>query len=655
MIATLYPSFPLKLTGGTYASLLADTAVVRFLSTRCVLCDLTFQQCSDLFLHHSLAHGCLPPWYLSNFHVGLGCLHQHLRTLDLNPLSDRDIQQLGQTLILRIHCAQLHGHGGGGELSADDGHLARSPAQGAAQTLPGLRPSGDREAPQGQETAKAGDRREYLTTSSQSYGHLTPSSRRQSQMPEPRHGIPGPRKSRSGIDLGGTHDCLQRLDQPQGENNSIAASPGGNYDRPSPTTIHSPDRSKARQRASQEGLAVQPTGHQQPMSLSQLESGEEAIDQVQDPSIAFGGSFQADPGDANMSEGLPGNPEVPQLEEDVHGHHQSGALHVAGESQNCSKSMAPPATIGFSQFLAAHPGTSSTIQPAAQSSCQAPPTTDVEALRPFVNSNGLNCYANSSCLGLAWLSQVIGVTATAWSDNGYFKQTCFKSTLQPLNVLTCFADVMEPWLTVERQQKQHDINEFLSHLMHFLQPSFLNMTWWPKWTLQGGSTQEQNLEDRGSIARGNKWDALTLPLPTPSGDDFLTLQTLIHKWHDPLGMSHVLTTASRGLVVHINRQQDTVKDLRPVDLESLTVDLPISATCDAPIIWTRYQIQAITYHIGMEVTSGHYRTMVKTVKDSSTVAWMNYEDSSLPDRMTEPSNFQLKNLVLVWLMLDPHN
>lgn len=139
------------------------------------------------------------------------------------------------------------------------------------------------------------------------------------------------------------------------------------------------------------------------------------------------------------------------------------------------------------------------------------------------------------------------------------------------------------------------------------------MSWWPKWTLPGGPAQEQNLED---IARGNKWDALTLPLPTPSGDGFLTLQTLIHKWHDPLGMSHVLTTASQGLVIHLNRQQDTVKDLRPVNLASLTIDLPISAMYDEPITWTRYQIQAITYHIGMEVTSGHYRTMVKTVKGS---------------------------------------
>ena len=178
------------------------------------------------------------------------------------------------------------------------------------------------------------------------------------------------------------------------------------------------------------------------------------------------------------------------------------------------------------------------------------------------------------------------------------------------------------------------------------------MEWWPKWTLHGGPSQEQNLED---LARGNKWDALTLPLPTMSDVDSCTLQSLIQKWHDPLGMSNVLTTASRGLVIHINRQQDTVKDLRPVTLHPFSVELPTADTYHAPITWNRYQIQALTYHIGMTVTSGHYRTMVRVQGPQNVEGWMNYEDSCLPDRMTAPSSFQLKNLVLLWLQCDTPN
>ena len=653
MIATLYPAFPLKLTGGRYSALLADDTVVRFLSTRCILCDLSFQQCSDLFIHHNLVHGCIPTWSLQQFHIGLGCLYQHLRTLDLPNLSDQDIWQLGQLVILRIHCAQLHGNGGGGELPTDDGHLVSCTAKGSAEAHPGYRSSGNRKTPQGQGTSEeAGPGGTRVNTAAESYDDTTPPSRGQHQVLEPGHGIHGSFEPRPRIDLGRTHDGLQGLDQPQGENRPTEAPSGGDNDRFTSPAIHNFDRSPAGERTSPESLAIHAPGHLQSVSLSKLESREEATDQVQDTSFANGGGSQNDSGNQRMSPRLSGDSEVPQPEENVQRDGQSSALLVDSEPQSSTKSMAPVAAFSLSQFLAAHSGSPQTSQSSAQSVSKNPPATVGEALRPFVNSNGVNCFANSSCLGLAWLSQVIGVDAMDWSDHGNFQKTCFENTLQPLDVLIHFSTIMKPWLTVERQQRQHDINEFLSHLLNFLQPSFLNMEWWPKWTLHGGPSQEQNLED---LARGNKWDALTLTLPTMNDVDSCTLQSLIQQWHDPLGMSNVLTTASRGLVIHINRQQDTVKDLRPVTLHPFSVELPIADTYHAPITWNRYQIQALTYHIGMMVTSGHYRTMVRVQGPQNVEGWMNYEDSCLPDRMTEPSSFQLKNLVLLWLKCDTPN
>ena len=656
MIATLYPTFPVKLTGGKYTSLLADSCMVRLLETRCVLCDLSFQHCSDLFLHHNLVHGCIPDWSLKQFHVGLVCLHQHLRTLDLPHLPDQAILQLGQIIILRLHCAQLFGHGGYRELPADGGYMGTCSAQGSVEENLGDGTSRNRKTPQGQEVPEQGrSGGDGTNTASQSDGCPSSSARGQHQMLEPRHGIHGSPESRSGINLGRSHDSLQGLDQCKGESNSIAAPPGGDDVRFAATEVHSSDRSPTRERTSQTSSAISVTGQQQPLSLPQLEFREKAADPIKDTTHADGGGFQDDSGDQNMLRRQSSDLEVPQPEEDVHRHGQSCALPVDSEPQSGPESMAPPAAFSLSQFLAAHTGSPSTSQSSAQPTCQEHPTASGKALRLCVNSNGLNCYANSSCLGLAWLSQVTGVDTTAWSDEGCFQQTCFESTLLPLNVLTHLSYIMEPWLTADRQHKQHDINEFLSHLLFVLKPSFLNMEWWPKWTLPGGPSQDQNLED---LARGNKWDALTLPLPIINDADSCTLQSLIQQWHDPLGMSNVLTTASRGLVIHINRQQDTVKDLRPVTLHPFSVELPFSASYAAPITWNRYQIQAITYHIGMQVTSGHYRTLVKTVRavqDSQVVEWMNYEDSRLPDRMTEPSNFQLKNLVLLWLKSDNSN
>ena len=183
MIATLYPVFPVKLTGGKYTSLLADSSMVRFLETRCVLCDLCFQQSSDLFLHHNLVHGCIPDWSLKHFHVGLAYLHQHLRTLDLPHLTDQEILQLGQVIILRLHCAQLFGHGGRGELPADGGHLGPRLAQGTAEANLGDGSSRNRKAPQGQEVPEQGESgRDGASTAYQSHGCPPTSARGQHQM-----------------------------------------------------------------------------------------------------------------------------------------------------------------------------------------------------------------------------------------------------------------------------------------------------------------------------------------------------------------------------------------------------------------------------------------------------------------------------------------
>ena len=653
MVATLYPAFPVKLTGGKYTSLLADNSMVRFLETRCVLCDLCFQQSSDLFLHHNLVHGCIPDWSLKQFHVGIVCLHQHLRTLDLPHLTDQEILQLGQIIILRLHCAQFFGHGGRGELPADGGYLGPCLAQGSAEANLRDRPSGDRKTPQGQKVPEQGQPgRDGAHSAHQSDGSPSSSARGQHQVFELRHGVygslePGPR-----VHPGDPYGSLKGLDQCQnrGENSSIAAPLSGDNDRFATSEIHSSHRSSARERTSSTSSEILALGQQQSLSLSLLEPREKAADQIEDTTNAAGRGLQDDPRDQNMLGGQSSDLGVPQLEEDVHRYGQSCALPMDSEPQSGTEPMAPPPAFSISQFLAAHSGSPSTSQSPAQSSCQEHPSTSWKALRLCVNSNGLNCYANSSCLGLAWLSQVIGVEATDWNDEGCFQQTCFESTLLPLNVLTHLSYIMEPWLTDERQQKQHDINEFLSHLLHFLQPSFLNMTWWPKWTLSNEPAQPPTLDDGGSIGRGNKWDALTLTFPpfSISDVDCLSLQTLIHQWHDPLGMCNVLTHPSRGVVIHINRQQDTVKDLRQVDLQTLSVILPFSPTHEAPIHWIRYSIEAITYHIGMRVTSGHYRTMVRT-QQNTVEGWFNYEDSKLPDQMIAPTNFQLKNLVLVWM------
>ena len=140
----------------------------------------------------------------------------HHRFLAMHHLKDplKTLHKLCQTTLQReqerhhrIHCAQLHGHGRGGEHPADDGHLVSCAAQGSAEALLGGRPSGNRKTPQGQEASEQdGPGGTRVITASQSHGDTFSTSRGQHQMLEPRHGIHGSLEPRFRVDLGRTKD-----------------------------------------------------------------------------------------------------------------------------------------------------------------------------------------------------------------------------------------------------------------------------------------------------------------------------------------------------------------------------------------------------------------------------------------------------------------
>ena len=132
---TLYPTTSLKLTGGFYAHWLDDPGIVRLLRTRCCICDATFAEATDMFYHHNIAHGCLPKWFLRHFDCGLKTLQWHLWTINSLNISDQDILQLCQLLVLRIHCASTFSHGGRGHFSADVSHLGGCHPQRPAEEI----------------------------------------------------------------------------------------------------------------------------------------------------------------------------------------------------------------------------------------------------------------------------------------------------------------------------------------------------------------------------------------------------------------------------------------------------------------------------------------------------------------------------------------
>ena len=383
------------------------------------------------------------------------------------------------------------------------------------------------------------------------------------------------------------------------------------------------------------------------------------------PELAQGatkaGSFQIssfddgrDNGDVEHHQEQHGGPscdiEVPQPAEIAGGSLPCSTIPVDGVEQNPLRSLARPAEIIASLKLATHTGQPTTRKSSEKCFSSAAPTEQKFTLRLCKNITGKSCYINSVALGLAWSSLAVEMSDEDWSDGGLFLKTCVHPTLVPLDVHHSFKSLLGDWLTTERINVQHDATEFARYLFSKLQPAVFDMTWWPKWSLADGPAMDQNLDD---YPRGGKWDALSLTLPTVDSDslhcsDTFSLQHLINQWHDASGMCNVCTHISRGKLLHVDRQVQSVKDLRQITSIDHVL-IPHSDTYQDDIHWIKYEAVAMTYHLGQHVESGHYRTLVQVRGAGSAKAWKDYEDSKLPDDFQTPTEHHLSNVTLIWM------
>lgn len=259
--------------------------------------------------------------------------------------------------------------------------------------------------------------------------------------------------------------------------------------------------------------------------------------------------------------------------------------------------MAPSTEALLSRFLATYPNAFEAGATAAESQGQS--------VRVFCNSDGVSCYVNSFCLGLAWTGFHLGEIISESEAFGAFLKTCVQPTLVPLDVHQDFTYLLGNWLNSNRIGIQQDILEFAEFFLECLQPVRIDGTWRPKWSLHSGPAVDQPMDD---YVRGGKTSILSLTLPALETDR-CSIQDLVNLWHDELGMSNVFTNDSRGKILHVNRQQDAVKDSRPVDI-SHEITIPFSTSNGNQTSWISY---SFAYHLGSNVENGHYRTMLKQI------------------------------------------
>ncbi len=242
----------------------------------------------------------------------------------------------------------------------------------------------------------------------------------------------------------------------------------------------------------------------------------------------------------------------------------------------------------------------------------------------------------------------LGTTADDWLDAGLWLDECTTPTPIPMDVHHRFPALMRKWFQYLEEDlqhpRQHDAVEFLNFLLQTLQPRFINFEWWPKWSLRGNPDQLGVDSDR---ERGLCFSVVSLPLPSSDVEVF-TIQQLIMNWHDNEGHCKVFTSKPRGMILHLERNQTMEKDHRPLQLDDMSLQLPMAVDYHSQVQWLRYIVKAVTYHLGESVTNGHYRTMVYQRND----VWLDYDDSKVPLRRHELQEFHLTSATLIWLALD---
>ena len=653
--STLYPTTPWKLAGGYYGQYLDDGATVRLLSTRCFLCDAILSTTSQLFIHHQLAHGSLPTWFLQHFPLGLKVLQLHLQTLSLD-LSDQDIFKLCQILIFRIHCASLTYDDRNGWIPRDVGHLGKRHPKRSAETVLGVRAiTRRRQETQG---GQAGDEQQWKVSKrtsqcSSDNDDTTPETRGFSSLPEPGLGICSISQSRPREHLERLDAGQQGLECQQREDGTTTSLSGCQDDSTAAEQIRQDPGSFTGERALEECSQIQLDRSAWEVSVPQLAHGAKEAHHLQNPSFDDG----RNKGDDRLHHELHGGSQsyltLSQSEEAGWRCKSSSAFPLAGVQQGQSGAVAQTPTAITSLLLATYSDEPETRQSAEERICQTIATQKL-SVRIFCNSTGKSCYINGACLGLVWTCLMSQDRAVDWSDGGQFLQNCVHPTLVPLDVHHSFRNLLGKWLTSERVQLQHDIHEFAQYLIAQLQPTMFDLTWWPKWSLANGPAEDQNVDD---YPRGGKWDILSLALPevssTESTDFSIDLQALINLWHDGTGMCNVFTTCSQGQVIHVNRQLDARKSQRPVNIPN-SVSIPIAATYNVDTCWKEYSIHAITYHLGQHVVSGHYRSVLLQKDHRNGSVWKDYEDSKVPDLSSQLTAIHSANVVLIWMHLKSH-
>ena len=185
--------------------------------------------------------------------------------------------------------------------------------------------------------------------------------------------------------------------------------------------------------------------------------------------------------------------------------------------------------------------------------------------------------------------------------------------------------------------------DFLCHLLLQTKPRFINGGW------TSFLAWKQNLAD---TELASECGHISQPIRMQFADIHATecsLKSLIEHWHDGPGFHRGLTQVSTGICITIDRVLDlssppySHKCMQRLQISDGWIQLPVHPL-EGDTQWFWYSVVAVCFHIGDQVSSGHYRTAIHCKDD-----WFLYDDNALPTKVTSLSNFVLSQITVIWL------
>ena len=268
----------------------------------------------------------------------------------------------------------------------------------------------------------------------------------------------------------------------------------------------------------------------------------------------------------------------------------------------------------------------------------------LRAIRILLNSPGSLCYANAFLQGLAWQMLLCeAVNPDVWLQGFGMMVALTLFTPEPLDIrhMSSFLELLTQGWSVDDLMVQHDLIEFGQFLLFKLQPSFLSGHWAPLPLLNGTALGDTHLWSE----KGCNCAAIALPL-IDVNQDSVNLQTLVHQWHDALGLCKLLSQASSALCLCLERatEIDTPKLQTKVLIDEM-IAFPTYDLTNEDYTWTTYTPVGLAVHLGHTIRSGHYRAILK--QDST---WYAYDDGKVPERRPNIPPFVESNVVFIWLV-----